>query len=216
MNTEIKLILPNNNLGVILDLQQGERLYFLAGPIKGGGTWHKDAIELLHKKDPFCYIVCPKPYDSRHRLRPTKQERSTDDERGFTEYALRFPSQTAWERYYLERASYYGSVIFWLPQEDVNEPRKDGSPYARDTYGELGRWSLRSSKPHYFCFKENEDRVNLVIGAEKYFPGLSVIQKNLDGDHGSPFQIYTTLEDTISEAVKLGKKSNPQPMNFND
>lgn len=224
MSTDIKLILPNK--GVVLEnfLQKGERLYFLAGPISGAGDWQVKAIKLLHEKDPFCYIACPCRYDINHELfkyhiKATELPKSTDDERKWPEYALKFPNQTMWERYYLEWASWLGSIIFWLPCEDKENPRKkEDGPYARDTYGELGRWSIRSKKPGSFPnqYLSGGSHLNLVVGAENDFPGLSVIQKNFDADHDKSFIIYSSLEETISEAVKLGKKVNPQPMNFND
>lgn len=225
MNTEIKLILPNTKMGVVLDLKQGERLYFLAGPIRGAGDWQAKAIKLLHEKDPFCYIVCPSRYDINHelfkyRIKPTELPRETDDERELPEYALPFENQTMWERYYLEKASYFGSIIFWLPCEDNSNPRKkEDGPYAQDSYGELGRWSIKSSKPEEFCSEKGKfvtKRVNLTVGAEKDFLGLKTIQKNFNADHGEEFTIYPTLQETIVEAVRKGKKSNPQPMNFND
>lgn len=207
MNTEkIKLILPKNS--IVLDLQKTERLYFLAGPISGADDWQAKAIKMLHSKDPGCYIVCPSRYDESHELMkysmiPTES----------MEGELSFPNQTMWERHYLELASWYGSIIFWLPCEDSANPRaKEDGPYARDTYGELGRWSIRSGRKiiplDYFLHTPLEWRVNLTVGAEKNFHGLSVIQKNLDGDHRQPFQIYSSLEDTISAAVKLAKVKN--------
>ncbi|MFZ2979144.1 MAG: hypothetical protein WA057_05745, partial [Candidatus Magasanikiibacteriota bacterium] len=174
-------------------------------------------------KDPNCFIVCPCRYDNTHELfqfslPPTYDELISDDERESPTRTLQFQNQTMWERHYLEQASYFGSVIFWLPSEDSENPRKkETGPYARDTYGELGRWSLKSSKPDQFSIHNYKGKmVNLTIGAEKDFHGLSVIQKNFDADHGEPFPIYSTLEETISEAVKLGKKTNPQPMMMND
>lgn len=225
MNTDIKLILPER--GVVLDnLQQGERLYFLAGPIRGAGDWQAKAIQLLHEKDPFCYIACPCRYDIDHELfryhiKATELPRSTDDEREWPEYALEFPNQTMWERYYLEQASYHGCIIFWLPCEDPKNPRKkEDGPYARDTYGEIGRWSLKSSNHFQFSLENRLHRVNVVIGAEENFPGLSVIKTNFEADHSEtpifPGTIFPSLDKTIAEAVKIGKIFNPQPMNFND
>lgn len=226
MNTDIKLILPTTKMGVALDLKQGERLYFLAGPIRGADDWQAKAIELLHQKDPFCYIACPCRYDinhplSRFQIKPTELPRSTDHKRELPEYALPFENQTMWERYYLEHASCFGSVIFWLPCESKENPRKkEDGPYARDTYGELGRWSIRHASSGKGGFSNQYlsagSHLNLVIGAEEGFPGLGVIKKNLDADHGQPFDIYPNLEETIAAAVKKGKKTNPQPMNFND
>ncbi len=200
------LILPKN--GVVLDLKQGERLYFLAGPIRGAADWQAKAIQRLTELDPHCYIACPCRYDYKHELfqfhiPATKLPSETDDEREPVEYALEFENQTMWERHYLEQAAQYGSVIFWLPCEDKENPRKkEDGPYARDTYGELGSWRIISSR----------SEVNLTIGAEKDFPGITVIQKNFDADHNKKFLIYSTLEETLKAAVTLGKKTNPQPL----
>jgi hypothetical protein len=218
MQKGIKLILPNN--GVSLDrLQSGERVYFLAGPIRGGDDWQANAIQMLYEKDPFCYIACPCRYGPEHPLfqysLPATESPSSMPEQ--VEYEYTFDSQTYWERFYLEEASQRGSVIFWLPCESKENPRKkEDGPYARDTYGELGRWSLRSANPDEFSVEKNNKRVNVVVGAEEEFPGLSIIQKNFDGDHEKRFIIYQTLEQTIIEAVKLGKQYNPMPMMFND
>lgn len=224
MSKQIKLILPTNRMGVVLDLKRGERLYFLLGPIRGGGDWQAEAIRLLHEKDPNCYIACPCRYDVRHSLskyeiKPTIIPHDDESEEKTPEYALPFENQTMWERYYLKLASWHGSIVCWLPNEDKKNPRpKEQGPYAQDTYGELGRWSIMSSDPQRFSIDEDSKgrRINLTIGAEENFPGLSVIQKNFNADHGKDFPIHSTLEETILAAVKLGKKTNPQPMNFND
>lgn len=215
------LILPKN--GVVLNLKKGERLYFLAGPIRGGGDWQAKAIKLLTEKDPDCYIVCPCRYDSGHELFKFSLLPDTESSGGDGEVSnsIEFPNQTLWERYYLEQASYYGSIIFWLPCENKENPRKKGGgPYARDTYGEIGRWSLKSSKPYQFSLNNYSPRVNVVFGAEKDFPGLGVIKKNLEADYsGTPIAqsvVYSSIGETISEAIKLAKTFNPSWMNSND
>jgi hypothetical protein len=216
---KIKLILPVNR--VTLNLQQGERFYFLAGPIKGAVDWQATAIKMLTEKDPNCYIACPRHYDAGHELFQYSIPDNTNEILSEASNTLKyldedisgpdlkpFPNQTMWERHYLVQASVYGAVIFWLPCEDRENPRKkEDGPYARDTYGELGRWSEKSRGQEYKI-----GHCNLVIGAEKDFPGLSVIQKNLDADHGNPFPVCLSLEETVTEAVKLGKKTNPQPL----
>ncbi len=212
MKFKNKLILPfvENGLvlGVPLHYKKGERVYFLAGPIKGGNDWQSRAIKILWKKDPDAYIVCPCRYKTDHEL--FNNSLLNEKTRPLINVYKPFKDQTTWERYYMMEASYYGSIIFWLPREDKNNPRpKEKGPYARDTYGELGRWSIKSSRPDIFSYKSSEPRVNLVIGAEKKFHGLSVIQKNVHEDHGKQFQIYPTLRSTVLEAVELGKKTNP-------
>ncbi|MDR2540725.1 MAG: hypothetical protein LBD11_02855 [Candidatus Peribacteria bacterium] len=195
---KINLILPKN--GVEPDFSNGERLYFLAGPIRGGGDWQKRAVALLGEKDPGCYIASPSPngYMKEHELLewglPTNNPA----------LAYSFTRQTLWERYYLQLALENGALIFWLPVEDANIPRekKDG-PYARDTYGEIGRWSIYALLEGTYP----------IIGAEKEFSGLDQIHVNLREDvgkflgqsFGKSFPIYDSLEKTLDEAVMYAR-----------
>jgi hypothetical protein len=164
-------------------------LFFLAGPCRGGGRWHPHvAVNIGHRFEHRDYfVVIPDWYDANHWIRNHAVKGAED----------RFPRQLSWERYYLERAAdrklvRLGHVIFWLPCESKTEPRDDGSPYARDTYGELGEWRGRlMSDPH----------LRVVIGAEDGFPGLSQIKRNFDEATGKDFPIYSTLDDTIKAAV---------------
>src|SRR6266403_4758892 len=146
----IKLLLPkrrgedNAVLGVRFDPSStpGERVYFLAGPIRGADDWQAKAIKLLHEKDPNCYIACPRRYDETHELYQFSLDPPLDGVR-----TTAFFSQTMWERNYLEMAAERGAIIFWLPEESKTNPRKkEDGPYARDTYGELGRWSVISAR----------------------------------------------------------------------
>ena len=204
MNNNLKLILPKKYFDPSL-LKAGERVYFLAGPIGGGGGWQTRAIELLYDKDPRAYIVCPCTYNGRPE---------------FWEFSNSLPDsdhtdRTLWERWWLEQSSWYGSIIFWLPGEDLQNPRIGGQ-YARDTRGEIGRWSTRSAF-QIFAYTRSErphsnPRLNMIVGADETFPGLSTIKKNLEYDHKGEYPVCPTLEETIIQAVRLGKKWNPQPM----
>jgi hypothetical protein len=203
--TNINLLLPKDFID--LDLKKQPHLYYLAGPIRGAGDWQKEAIKLLAAKDKNCYIVCPCRYTKEHELYQWA-ENFKKKYSGTAISTTRFSSQTLWERHYLELASYYGAVIFWLPLESKEAPRakKDG-PYSRDTFGEIGRWSLRSEYKLGLKIKnKNSKRVNLVIGADKDFNGLPVIEKNLKAEHGKNYKISPSLEKTISRAVSLAKK----------
>jgi hypothetical protein len=197
----INLILPKNFVDV--EFGNKQRLYFLAGPIRGAGDWQKEAIKMIAAKDKNCYIVCPCRYDENHELykyslAPKLGKKNLE----------KFPNQTMWERYYLELASYYGAIVFWLPLESKTNPRaKEDGPYARDTMGEIGRWSIRHSYGLGLKIKgRNKKRVNFIIGAEEEFPGLKVIMKNLNADHGKKFKINNTLNSTINSAIRLAKK----------
>lgn len=108
----------------------------------------------------------------------------------------------------MELASYAGCITFWLPAKDQSNPReKEDGPYARDTYGELGRWGVRSGKKiGEINFFTNKPIVNIMIGAEPAFHGLSVIRKNLAEDHSChDYIIPENLPQTLHEAVNLAK-----------
>jgi hypothetical protein len=176
------------------DPSLGRRIYFIAGPIRGGGNWQSTAIHHLFRLDPDCYIVCPCRYEADHPL----VELATEYNVGMKASEIQFGSQTMWERHYLQLASKHGAIIFWLGLEDKNNPRpKEDGPYGRDTYGELGRWSVRSA----------EEKARVFVGAHSMFNGLSVIKKNLDADHGKDFPVYSSLEETIKESVQSAKNS---------
>ena len=89
--------------------------------------------------------------------------------------------------------NYHGAIIFWLPCQSSEQPRNDGSPYARDTYGELGFWrAMRMEHPSY----------RVIVGIEPNFPGRSVIQKNFELCFGGNFSIHCTLEATVRAAAE--------------
>lgn len=191
------LILPTNKIET-----NRQRVYFLAGPILGGGNWQQEAIGLLLKTDPECFVVCPCNYQSEQELQP------------YIRYGLYevFPNQTLWERHYLQSASVHGCVIFWLPEEDQANPRpKETGPYAQDTYGELGRWSMLNGnkKANFVSPYDRKCIANVVIGGQRNFPGLRTIEKNLIADHADhgnkSVQIYETLEQTIFAAIEVAK-----------
>ncbi|MDR0860508.1 MAG: hypothetical protein LBO09_06115 [Candidatus Peribacteria bacterium] len=187
--TETKLLLPKE--GVLLPENGKYRLYFLAGPIRGGGDWQKKAIQLLMDYDPGCYVACPCWYQKEASLLPY-QMASND-------HCLFFERQTLWERYYLREAIMHGCIIFWLPIEDPKNPRKkEDGPYARETYGEIGRWSMKA-------FIQG---AHPIFGAEKGFSGLDQIHVNLCEDFWKKFPIYDSLEKTIKKAVKYAKERN--------
>jgi hypothetical protein len=165
-------------------------LFFLAGPIQGGADWQATCSEMLADRIPDCTIASPRNLDWTHRLFKFRMNGPEDT----------FERQTDWERHYLRQAARIaraGCIIFWLPCESLTEPRADGSPYARDTYGELGEW-----RTHL----ENNRNVRVAIGAEADFPGLSVLKRNFQLTLGLDYPIYTSLEETVCAAVSLSKK----------
>lgn len=182
----MKLILPKN----FVDVGPGSfyektPLFFLAGPVQGGGDWQRRILPLIKRYEEHCLVASPCRYKEDDELRKLHALPYSGD--GI------FERQTNWERHYLERASQNGCILFWLSCEDKYNPRTDGQPYARDTQGELGAWRVH--------LKYNSS-VRVVIGAEPGFPGLSVIKCNLDGDLGKDFPIYSTMEETVKAAVR--------------
>lgn len=179
-------------------------VFFLAGPIKGGDDWQANATTLLATQVPDCIIVNPCRYTESHPLYQYRMDAIENDD---------FPNQTLWERYFLDlagRRSSNGCILFWLPCESKTNPRNDGSPYARDTYGELGEWRGRAIGNPY---------LNFVVGAEKDFPGLKQICTNFEDALGAHFVLHNSLEETVTAAVEkaTGRKisSFPQAASIN-
>ncbi len=216
VKNKINLILPKRRVKVGIAELKHAHLYFLAGPIRGVrggyGYWQAKAIEYLAAEDPGCYIVCP----CRHTLNQTISTSWFNlQEHGLPENAAdsipEFASQTLWERYYLEKAARYGSIIFWLAEEDKMYPRpKDQGPYGRDTYGELGEWRVRAKYnigEHGLPIINSQSvmdslpKLNVVVGGEAGFHGIDVIEKNWKALHGSDFILHKSLEQTLNAAI---------------
>ncbi|QQS22747.1 hypothetical protein IPM19_03915 [bacterium] len=205
----MNLILPVDYVNLSSLKRINPRVYFLAGPIMGGDDWQAKACKMLGEKDPGCVIINPCRYGVDHELYPYALQ--TTDNLKSEEI---FPNQTKWERYYMLQAASKGCLIFWLPEESKTDPRPpEKGPYARDTYGEIGEWRYRlSQKREAERPWVPEHEVKVVFGAEPNFPGLSIINKNLQYCHGiepnserEQVPIYTTLEETVEMAVMMAK-----------
>ncbi len=161
-------------------------IFFFAGPILGGGDWQRKCFDEIGKHLINFTAVIPCKYGSDHDLMVYKV--SGDEGR--------YSRQTLWERRYLRIAATNknGCLIFWLPCESKDNPRQDGSPYARDTYGELGEWRGRMMQ---------DPKLHIVIGAEVGFRGLSQIQANFNDALQREFCIYTSLQETVRAAVNI-------------
>ena len=161
-------------------------LYFLLGPIRGGGDWqHAMCLALKeHNITPDCVIACPCRWDEEHPLAGYFLDGYDD---GY------FPRQLNWERHYLQMAGVErrpGCIVSMLPCESKEEPHPGPEPYAMDTRGELGEWRWRVKT----------ERARLVIGAEEGFLGLSQIKRNFDLALGHEFPVYRSIEETARAA----------------
>jgi hypothetical protein len=177
----MKFILPKS---LCPEVKIDMPLFFLAGPVRGGGDWQNRAVELISKRKDDCYIVNPWRYPEEHWTHSLATEGGDNH----------FHSQTMWERHYLEIASRLGCILFWLGCEDIRNPRsKEDGPYARETYGEIGRWSVRLANDH---------NLRVVFGADPNFPGLKQIKANIVADtDGSYSRFPTTLKATVRMAL---------------
>lgn len=160
-------------------------LFFLAGPVRGGGDWQARACLYLTKFLTYFSVAVPCRYQPDHPVVKSLQ---------LARSGSQFERQLDWERHYLWLAAKGGCLIFWLPAENKTEPRPAGTgPYARDSYGELGEWRGR------LMF---DQKLRIVVGAEADFPGLDVIKRNFQSAIGPEFPIYDSLEETVYQATQ--------------
>jgi hypothetical protein len=161
-------------------------LFFLGGPVKGGDDWQHEAARLLGERLGECTVAIPMRYQNKHPL--LRLQLQGDD-------LMPFKRQLDWERHYMMEAAKNGCLLFWLPLESTTNPRpREDGPYAQDTYGELGRWSVRL---------EHNTELRMVIGAVEGFHGLDCIRRNISADLEREFPIQRTLEETVNAAIEL-------------
>lgn len=162
-------------------------LFFLAGPIRGGGDWQSYMCTQLWGWQRECTVACPCRWEEPHHLGTMFVPPDAEP---------RFKRQLEWERYYLERAGSgdrQGCIIFWLGCESREFPHLGPEPYAMDTRGELGEWRWRMKT----------ENARVVIGADPGFFGLSQIQRNFSQALGYDFPIYQTISETVHAAIAL-------------
>jgi hypothetical protein len=183
----VRLILPKSHPDLGREGLADLPMFFLAGPIRGGGDWHARMSVLLARRAGDCLIVNPSRYGEGH---PDYRHRLVGAEN-------RFPHQTAWERHYLSEAAQTwprGCIVFWLARESAEHPRTDGQPYAMDTRGEIGEWRGRLMR---------DRSLRVAIGGDPDFPGLRTIRRNTDLALGPDFPIFETMEAVAERAAEL-------------
>ena len=175
----MKVVLPNS----CIPIEHDDPLFFLAGPVGGGGDWQVDCCALIKSMCPQCYVAIPNRYPLEHPLMADV----------VTAGNISFGRQLIWERYYLDMAAKRGCLLFWCPCESKEFPRSDGEPYATDTRGEIGEW--RGHLMH-------DQSLRVVIGADPMFPGVERIRANFEQGLRLDFPFHTTLEDVVRAAVQ--------------
>jgi hypothetical protein len=168
------LILPKTHIDKL-----NVPLIFLAGPIRSAPNWQDDAIKILFSKEQNLIIASP-----RKSVGSFSQKYIV---KGNQDY---FPRQRAWERHYLDIASKYGSIMFWLPEEEEHHCEK---AYGAMTRVELGQamTNYRYNKNFKFC-----------VGSDGNFSELSTILYDLSLDAPDK-EVFHTLEETCEEALRL-------------
>jgi len=165
-------------------------LFFLAGPIRGGGDWQSDMTEHIIIREPSAHIACPSRWNDEHRLaRYFHQPFSQADNR-----------QLVWERRYLNQSGLWpgvpGCVIFWLSKESTTHPHPGPEPYAMDTRRELGKFTAYAEMRN----------VRMVIGGDRGFHGLDVILFELREAAGKLFQFYETMAEVTDHAILTARQ----------
>lgn len=186
----MKILVPNRwmSVGDIANESMTRPLFFLAGPVRGGGDWQHQMCLLLEKRKHVenCVIVCPCRWGEEHPL-ASRFVQGPDNV---------FARQLNWERHYLELAGLHrkpGCIVFWLGCESKEAPHPGPEPYGMDTRGELGEWRWRMKT----------ENARVVIGADADFFGLSQIQRNFSQALGYDFPIYQTLGETAKAASMI-------------
>ncbi len=178
----MNILLPKHDVKVALSSDE-HAFFYLIGPVLGGGDWQRIMCQRLALAIGDCTIAVPCRWGTQHTLAPH-----------FVGTYGVYECQTDWEDRYIELALAVkcGGVICWLGEESLVNPRNDGEPYGRDTYGEMGY--LRG------LLKYNRG-LPIIVGASPHFHGLSTIRRNYHNTLGYAFPFYETMEEVV-EVVK--------------
>ncbi len=162
-------------------------LFFLAGPIRGGGDWQSNMAQAIMRRKPQSLIACPSRWDATHWL-------AKDFHHPFCQAPNR---QLAWERHYLKQAGLEagvpGCVIFWLGLESAFDPHPGPEPYAMDTRREIGKFT---------AYAEMMD-VRIIVGGDPLFFGLDVILYELQEALGKPVMFFETMAVAAEAAITV-------------
>ena len=166
-------------------------LFFLAGPIRGGGDWqHSMAWELM-QRCAEAHIACPSRWTEEHPLA----------EHFVQPFSQAENRQLVWERHYMDQAAIGdydreqttpGCLIFWLPLESELDPHPGPEPFAMDTRRELGKFTAL-----YEFFG-----ARVVLGGDRRFYGLDVILNEFADAAGTDtFPFYESMSDLVGVAL---------------
>ena len=179
-------------------------VFFLAGPLSGGGDWQSCMCEALLKEMTTAFTVAI-PYGLHDRPASSREPFSQ-----FTELQAdaRTDRQLAWERHYLDLAAgaplvhaaapQPGCIVFWLPEESARYPKDTAhGPYAQDTRGELGEWRGRLMY---------DSSLRVVLGGDSRFPGFNTMERNFMHALGDDFKVHRTMQETAAAAAHFCRR----------
>lgn len=165
-------------------------LFFLAGPIRGGGDWQSHMAEHIMSRVPSALIACPSRWDNTHRLA----------QHFYKPFSQADNRQLVWERHYLKQAGLEegipGCVIFWLGLESTKHPHPGPEPYAMDTRREIGKFTTYAETIN----------VRMVVGGNRGFHGLDVILFELSEAARKPFPFYETMAEVADHAAQTARQ----------
>lgn len=170
---------------VELEPTKSSPLFFLAGPIRGGGDWQAYVAESIIEVNSNALIACPSRWTKEHRLAKYFHKPFSQAEN----------RQLVWERHYLKQAGLQnavpGCVVFCLPPESHVSPHPGPEPYAMDTRREIGKFT---------AYAELLPDVRMVISGSPGFHGLDVIMYELAQAFGRKLEFHLNMRSLIDAA----------------
>lgn len=163
-------------------LGKHDRLYFLAGPIKGARDWQKDAV---------AYLDLIAPRQALHIANPRRDVMAEDFNDDLYE------EQTAWEDRGRLRAAQNGGLIFWLAARDYSIEYDEKRSYAQTTRFEFGE-----AIGLLLC----ESLVNISLGIEPGYRGNERYYRHQARRFSLP--VHDTLTGTIDYALKVDHRED--------
>lgn len=177
-------------------------LFFLAGPIRGGGDWQADMAECILEPMPNAEIACPSRWNAEHRLA----------KHFYQPFSAAQNRQLVWERHYLKQAALepevIGCVIFWLGLESDKNSHPGPEPYAMDTRREIGKFTAYLEIMRDFPELADRLGVRVVIGGHPDFYGLNVIMDEFQNAMGRNMPFFTDMESLVF-AARLTAEAHP-------
>lgn len=164
------------------------KIFFLAGPIRGGGNWQMRAAEIIWKKYPGSIVADPTRWD---KVAEKANSVEKDAILKHLMYSIgkldesTFPRQAIWEKVHMLKSAGKGKLLFWFEKESENDPRpKDEGVYAQDTRVEAGMWieKLKQNNKLQVKFGGNWEIDSDGRETDNSFGGLNFIFYYLTGE----------------------------------